>query len=267
MTSFNWSIEQLALLNPCDFSNTEDFIHFKQIDEQIVSKQLDEENDDFFSQNQIIPSPKTPKKSEKVKKEMNEQSVDSKWSPIYKCDKTPDCQNMSRDSLVIDSSFKTPSNCSKSKQKKKLFRDEHYLLESVTNSSRKDSVIDSQSLFSPIYSPNWRNTSLSHRITFLSPICSKNEKKLDDVNEDDDSICEASMKTEIVSHTNMTYDMISIESPGDRPKNHSSIYNYLDNDFDDEFDILCNNDNNYYDHCDRGVLKRFLTKTSTPSHM
>jgi hypothetical protein len=269
--SFNWSIEQLALLNPCDFSNYEDLMAFKQIDELIVSKQLDEENQEFFSQNQIIPSPKTPLKTTNQTIEMNEQSIDSKLSPIYRIYKTPemrhneseDNEDMRGESLVTDS-FGTPLSCSKFRQKKKLFREEHYLRESVANSSRNDSLIDSHSLFSPIYSPNWRNTSLSHRITHLSPICSKDENDSDlDIDNEKSGICETSMKTEIASYSNMTCDMLSLDSQTDRPKTHSSIYDYLDNDYEKDFQFL-NNNNKY---CGHRVLQRFLTKTSTPSHL
>jgi hypothetical protein len=263
--SFNWSIEQLALLNPCDFSNYEDFMAFKQIDEQIVSKQLDEENEQFFSQNQIIPSPKTPLKTTNETIEMSGQSIDFKLSPIYKTPqmKTNESEDMRGESLVIDS-FGTPLNCSKSRQKKKLFREENCLRENVANSSRNDSLIDSHSLFSPIYSPNWRNTSLSHRITHLSPICSKDENDSDlDIDNEKSGICETSMKTEINSYSNMTCDMLSLDSQTDRPKNHSSIYDYLDNDYEKDFQFLTNNNK----YCGHRVLQRFLTKTSTPSHL
>jgi hypothetical protein len=265
--SFNWSIEQMAILNPCEFSNYEDLMAFKQIDEQIVSKQLDEENDEFFSQNQIIPSPKTPLKTTNQTIEMSEPSIDSKLSPIYQIYKTPEMkgnasEDMSGESLVIDS-FRTPLSCSKFRQKKKLFREEK-MRENAANSSRNDSLIDSHSLFSPIYSPNWRNTSLSHRITHLSPIHSKDENDSDlDIDNENRSICETSMKTEITSYSNMTCDMLSLDSQTDRPKSHSSIYDYLDNDYEKDFQFLANNNK----CCGHRVLQRFLTKTSTPSHL
>ena len=176
---FEWSIEQKALLDPLDFSNIiEDMDLFKQIDDKIASKALDEENEWFFAQKQIIPSPKTPEKSfdHQIDPKFSEKSLsDSIWSDRHSTgsrNRTPEYQSFNRENVSIEY-FKTPLNCSKSRQKKKLFGEDHLLMESVMSRSPKDSAfetIDSQNLLSPIYSPDWRKTSLSKRITHLSPI-------------------------------------------------------------------------------------------------
>ena len=54
---FNWSIGQVALLNPADFSLTDgQIIAYKDIDESMVES-LRKESDEYFSQSIILPSP------------------------------------------------------------------------------------------------------------------------------------------------------------------------------------------------------------------
>lgn len=52
---FNWSLEQIALLNPLDFSNEFDHHHF----DEMINQKFDEENEQFFKQDIIAPSPAT----------------------------------------------------------------------------------------------------------------------------------------------------------------------------------------------------------------
>jgi len=184
--SFNWSIDQMAVLDPVDFSYTEDMDVYREIDDKLIGKQLDEENERFFAQKEIIPSPKTPKTPDRVdprlnhnwshglsqvnedneENEENDESISMsgmEWQSIQSIHRTPQDQSLSSDC------FHTPNNCSKSRQKKKLFvRDDHYLMESIDSAFE---TLSGQSCLSPIYSPDWRNTSLSKRISHLSPIC------------------------------------------------------------------------------------------------
>lgn len=53
---FNWSIDQIALLNPCDFSTEENASFFDAVDD-VRRDEVNEQNDNYFNQPVILPSP------------------------------------------------------------------------------------------------------------------------------------------------------------------------------------------------------------------
>ena len=260
---FEWSIDQKALLDPCDFSNIDDINLFTEIDERIASKHLQEENDWFFSQKLIIPSPKTPENNCKEKIDSQNNEI---WSPFDSNYRTPEDNHriaLNRNNRSIEC-FKTPLNCSKSRQKKKLFRDDLHLREPAFNRSPKDSAFetkDSQSLLSPIYSPDWRNTSLSNRITNLSPIQSRVQNYVEmDFGSDQNSSNDRSMKTKM-SFSELTADMLSIKSQSE--DQNISMNEFSEKNIDNDLSDNVLNDNK----CPQNLFQKYLTKTSTPSHL
>ena len=92
--SFNWSIDDIAQLNPCEFSNYDEIEVFREIEEEHLSHKLNLESEHFFSQNQIIPSPQTPKaSSQPILKSLNTRSFIKQISKFCsnsdsKCDST-----------------------------------------------------------------------------------------------------------------------------------------------------------------------------------
>ena len=262
---FEWSIDQRAILDPIEFSNIGQLELYAQIDDRIAT-QLDEDNDRFFAQRQIIPSPKTPPKPCQSKDGLwfnSDQSFTANWSQIK--NKTPDCQYLSGNDLSVHC-FKTPLNCSKSRQKKKLFGDDVYV-ESAYRQSPKDSAIetlDDHNHLSPIYSSEWRNTSLSRRMAQftpkLSPIRARNENFVEmdisfDYCMDEKSVCSRTSTSSLACDISMESESQSLSEV------HLDVglKVSIDTDMDAVQDIRQN-------QFQQNVFQKFVTKTSTPSH-
>lgn len=127
---FNWSIEQVALLNPCDFSIEKNPSYLAETNKENVCP-FEKSNSDFFSQSVIIPSPEFATSSLKIgdhiSKVRGSGDLDSPLSMGFFSRGTP--SKLSDNSFLGDvyadhEKTRTPLNGSRLKQKKKLFGDE-----------------------------------------------------------------------------------------------------------------------------------------------
>ncbi|KAI1301645.1 hypothetical protein HDE_03014 [Halotydeus destructor] len=59
---FNWSIDQVALLNPCEFSSY-DIPSYVESAEELIDETREKENEEYFSRKVILPSPDQDKSS------------------------------------------------------------------------------------------------------------------------------------------------------------------------------------------------------------
>ena len=80
---FEWSIDQIALLDPADFSNQLDEIPlFNEIDKHDLDELYEKENEQFFNQPIIVPSPDKPIQKQQVETEEElEMSISSMKKP------------------------------------------------------------------------------------------------------------------------------------------------------------------------------------------
>jgi len=171
---FNWSIDQIALLNPCEFSYHEDFQN-EMIN--IADTTLDKENDTFFKQNEILPSPDTAVLDsvfdDSIQRRINTISEESE--SFMSLPNTPP-STKSRKSSFSSTSL-TPFNYSRLKQKKKLFNDDETCGEKdVTIQSRcnQSETID-VSMDSGKCVSSQDTLDLAKAMSFLSPIVPQNQ--------------------------------------------------------------------------------------------
>lgn len=255
-TEFRWSIDQIARLNPCEFSNHEDMPNFLQVEES-ESDKFQKECDDFFSQKTIAPSPDNVKVYTPLS-----------GTPSFSS-KTPQSAQITTPSFHSSLAFHTSklsctplSNC-KQKLKKKLFKDENEVSPSSLSWSPSVEKINVISL-SPI-SPNlYRRKSfesISSQIDLLidSPISPILPISDEDTNTGNCLTTDAEINSN-VDHESVscpTIEMISesLLIPDDEMKTRSIL--------------SCRNESTpekYSDKCEDLNKLKFL-KTSTPSNL
>lgn len=116
-SEFDWSIDQMALLNPCDITFDDNFLIYKEF-EELNKSLINKESDDFFKQKLIAPSPivNTPQ----IARKRLLQNICKTSSPFidYLNSKQPNVfktplqlSNIKESSNI--SSTKTPLNCNK----------------------------------------------------------------------------------------------------------------------------------------------------------
>lgn len=127
---FDWSIDQIATLQPVDFS-TELNASFYQLDES-VAEAIRDENGQFFNQSRVLPSPDTSDTGAR-------DGFDSFLSPRGVSMSVEMLGTPSRgfgDMSVSEAKLPTPLNVSKTRQKKKkLFADDSLISDVLTVSS------------------------------------------------------------------------------------------------------------------------------------
>lgn len=183
---FNWSIDQIAALEPAHFSNELNGSFYRL--DQSVEQELQQEDQDFFDRSRVLPSPDT-------------QHSDANDGLTYPF--SPRICSMSRmgtpsrgfgDMSVSQTKVPTPVNVSKTRQKKKkLFSDDSLMCEAVT---------DSQSNSNCTMDWTWSRSESRHRLVQssmpeLSPILGDGTRVLE-MGTVDDTFCEESKSISVM---------------------------------------------------------------------
>jgi hypothetical protein len=255
---FNWSIDQLARLNPCDFSTEENPSYLTDIDKENCP--FEKVNKDFFNRSFIIPSPEygtTPvdmfqehfslRRAGSMELNSPSAGIRSKATPSKLGD-----GSFGRSFLRDISNHEkphTPLNNSRLKQKKKLFEDEMFSHDENAMSFICDTSMSSTTdtrLRSSFIVENEVHESLQ----FLSPIVGQYD-------ESDGGV--GGMSSSRNAHPD-TLPVICEES-----SSNSMITLDADSTFADELsaDSGCNSQSLEQ----KPFRSLFFTKTSTPSHI
>lgn len=124
---FNWSIDQLAILKPCDISLDEQFNGELT---NLADSSLDRENEEFFKQLEILPSPAfcrlanlTPGETQEPFLTPFSRVAPGNQSTPYQPCTPPPTRSASRTARLSAVSSLTPYGYNKTKNKKKLFND------------------------------------------------------------------------------------------------------------------------------------------------
>uniref|UniRef100_T1K4S1 Uncharacterized protein n=1 Tax=Tetranychus urticae TaxID=32264 RepID=T1K4S1_TETUR len=123
---FNWSIDQIAILNPCDISLDEQFNGELT---NLLDSSLERENEQFFEQLEILPSPAfcrlnlTPGDGQgSFLTPFTRLPPGNRSTPYQPCTPPP-TRSASRTARLSSASSTTPYSSIKTKNKKKLFND------------------------------------------------------------------------------------------------------------------------------------------------
>lgn len=133
MEQFNWSIDQLARLNPVEFSVTGHGVSFDTSIEMALKK----ESDEYFAASSIVPSPAGPVATEVFFNENN--------SNLCNVSYQSHCTRLTP-SRSIDaglSKVPTPVSNSRGKQKKKLFAEDrnHFSFDTLEEENSQDANV------------------------------------------------------------------------------------------------------------------------------
>lgn len=133
---FNWSIDQIARLNPMEFSMAGHVTSFDQSTEMYLKK----ESEEFFKASLIVPSPPGPVANEVFVDENN-----SNYSNMSHTSGTTPVRSLSASETKVP----TPVNVTRGKQKKKLFAEDrsHFSFDTLEEeSSQEANVLHSSNL-------------------------------------------------------------------------------------------------------------------------
>lgn len=150
---FNWSIDQLARLNPIDFSFGGHVTSF----DQSLEMHLMKESEEFFQASVIVPTPSGPTSNPRSNSDENDQNSDNLMmvSINHSSGMTPVRSFMNASETKVP----TPVNVFRSKQKKKLFAEDrnHFSFDTLDEESSQEAA--SEAAVNVLHSSNLQDYS------------------------------------------------------------------------------------------------------------